>query len=765
MQSRILFLFLFFITGSIAIAQNRIGVWKSHLPYNNASDLTFAGSKVYCATEGGLFYYNQQDNSVEKVSKEDGLSDTQISALGYSEELAVTVIGYYNANIDLIEGNRVYNIPDIMRYTQILGDKRIYNIMVKDNLAYLSTGFGIVILNIETKEINQTCKIGEGGSQIKVNETCFHGSFLYAISDQGVYKADMNAPNLNLQDYNFWNRVMDIPHYDKKFNAIASMNDTLFVSYQSDIFGGDNIYYYYGNVWNIFSPFTNENCYHLSVWNENLIVSENYHIQIYPPSGEQIKIFINFPKCAFIDSNAILWIADSEKGLVRRPLNEDKLYELNPNGPGTMFVSDIAISENILYTVPGGLNADGTNIYRSAQINTFKNNHWSGQKTIDYRDFYRIAIDPDNPEHYYIASWGYGLYEYQKDSLIKVYREENSTLQTVIPGDYYRLGGITYDQSGNLWITNSSVAEPLSVLKKDGKWKSFTLNNLATSPFIGDIIVTQSGYKWMILTPGRGLFVMDDNGTIDNTDDDRYLKFDVKDEFNAVITNDVYAIAEDADGNIWLGTNKGVLVYYNPSAVFDGENFYAQGIKLPRNDGDDGADFLLVTESVSAIAIDGANRKWLGTKNAGVSLVSDDGITLIHNFTAENSPLLSNSITSIAINDKNGEVYFGTDKGIISYTADAIAASDNFESVFVFPNPVRENFTGDVSITGLVENSLVKITDLNGNLVFEAVSLGGQVLWNGKNFSGDRVNTGVYLVFCSSEDGTLSKVTKLLFIH
>jgi sugar lactone lactonase YvrE len=765
MKSSILFLFIFFITVQTTIAQNRMGVWRSHLPYNFASQVTLAGNKVYCVTDGGLFYYNQLDNSIEKPSKEDGLSDTQISALGYSEELAITIIAYTNANIDLIEENRVYNIPDIMRYTQILGDKRIYNIMVQDNLAYLSTGFGIVILNIETREITQTCKIGEGGAQIKVNGTCFNGSYLYAITDQGVYRADMNAPNLNLQDFHFWNRELDIPQFNKKFNAITSVKDRVYVSYQSDVFGGDIIYYRDASSWKIFSNFVTDNCNYLSTWKDNLVVSANYHVQIFSPDGGAFFILINAPMCAYIDKNDVLWVADHEKGLVRRPMSGDKLNFLVPNGPGTKFVSHIAISENIVYTVPGGIKTDGSNLYRSAEINTLKNNLWSGRKTTDYRDFYRIAIDPGNPEHYYIASWGYGLYEYQKDSLIEVYREENSTLQTAIPGDYYRLGGITYDQSGNLWVTNSSVAEPLSVLKKDGKWKSFTLNNLATSPFIGDIIVTQSGYKWMILTPGRGLFVMDDNGTIDNTDDDRYLKFDVKDEFNAIITNDVYAIAEDADGNIWLGTNKGILVYYNPSAVFDGENFYAQEIRVPRNDGTPDADFLLVTESVSAIAIDGANRKWLGTKNAGVSLVSDDGITLIHNFTAENSPLLSNSITSIAINDKNGEVYFGTEKGIISYTADAIAASDNFESVFVFPNPVRESFTGDVSITGLMENSLVKITDLNGNLVFEAISLGGQVLWNGKNFSGKRVNTGVYLVFCSSEDGTLSKVTKLLFIH
>lgn len=258
---------------------------------------------------------------------------------------------------------------------------------------------------------------------------------------------------------------------------------------------------------------------------------------------------------------------------------------------------------------------------------------------------------------------------------------------------------------------------------------------------------------------------MDDNGTIDNEDDDRYAKIDVKDEFNAIITNDIYSIAEDHDGNIWLGTNKGILVYYNPNAVFDGENFYAKPIYIPRIDDPTKGDALLVTESVSAIAIDGANRKWLGTKNAGVSLVSDDGLKQLYNFTAENSPLLSNSISSIAINDITGEVFFGTDNGIISFVAEATGPAENYESVFVYPNPVRENYTDDIVIKGLVENTLLKITDLNGNLVFETISLGGQALWNGKNFDNERVATGVYMIFCSNEEGTLSHVTKLLFIH
>lgn len=763
MKKAAILLFLIITIQSSISAQRRIGSWKSYLPYSNAAKLVIAGDKVYCSTAGGLFYYDKTDLSVGKISKENGLSDTEISAIGYSDFTGSVVIAYTNGNVDIIQNNQVYNIPDIMKNTQILGDKRIYNISVDGGTAYLCSGFGIIVLNLEKKEFSETYKIGEGGAQVKVNDFTFTGSGFFAATDQGIYIANRDAPNL--LDYQYWKRDTQIPNYNKKFNAIKAIGDRVYASYQSGIEYGDAIYYFDGFVWTTLSNFIADNSFHLSSWDQNLVVSGLNNVHIFSATGERTSIYINSPKCAFIDHDNVLWAADSENGLIRRPINEDSPMVISPNGPSTIYVSDIKISKDILYTVPGGPNSGYNNLFRTAEINIFKNNNWKGKKVPGYGDYYRIAIDPVDPEHYYIGSWGYGLSEFKNDSLINVYKD-NSSLQTIIPGDYYRLGGMAFDKSGNLWITNAGVPKPLSVLTKDGEWASFNLNNLANLLYVGDIIVSASGYKWMIQILGsRGLLVFDDNETIDNPDDDRAIKLDIKDENDAIITNDVYSIAEDHDGNIWLGTNKGVLVYYNPAAVFDGENFNAQHINVPRNDGTPYGDYLLVTETVTSIAIDGANRKWLGTKNAGVSLVSDDGLKQIYNFTSENSPLLSNSVTSIAINDKNGEVFFGTDKGIISFTAEATGPSENFDSLFVYPNPVRETFTGDISITGLLDNTTVKVTDLNGNLVFETLSLGGQALWDGKNFRGERVGTGVYLVFCSSEDGALSRVTKLLFIH
>jgi len=765
MNIRFLFFLLLGVFSYDAIAQNRIGSWRSHLPYANASKLILAGDKTYCSTDGGLFYFNQADNSIDKISKENGLSDTEISTLAYSSEYGITIIAYSNANIDFILNNSVINFPDIMR-KQIMGDKRINSINIQGDYAYFSTGFGIVALNLVRREISWTIdKIGEGGLPIKVNETCIEGGYYYAATDQGIYRASLTAQNI--QDYNYWNRISDIPNFNKKFNAIIAFDGIVYASHRTGTPAGDIIYSWDGAVWTRFPPFNNDDCNHFSNWNGKLVVSSRYHVHVYQNEVETDLILVNSPKCAYIDQNSVLWAADSEKGLARHDLKDGSKEFIVPNGPSTNSVSDIKISGDIVYSVPGGPTSSNNNQFRNGEVNTFKDSEWNSFKRTEYKDFYRIAVDPADPKHYFVGSWGYGLFEFRNDSLYKRYKEDNSSLQTIIPGDFSRLGGLSYDNEGNLWVSNASVPQPLSVLLKTGEWQSFDLNNiLPTTIYTGDIVVAQSGYKWMILTSHtRGLLVMDDNGTIENPDDDRYLKLDIKDENNAIITNDVYSIAEDREGNIWLGTNKGILVYYNPWAVFDGSNFYAQSITIPRIDDPKFGDPLLGTETVTSIVVDGANRKWLGTKNAGVSLVSDDGLKQIHNFTMENSPLLSNSITTISINEKNGEVFFGTDKGIISFVAEATGPEENYQSVLVFPNPVRESYTGDIAISGLTENTLVKITDLNGNLVFETISLGGQALWDGNNFRGERVRTGVYLVFCSSDDGTLSHVTKLLFIH
>jgi len=279
---------------------------------------------------------------------------------------------------------------------------------------------------------------------------------------------------------------------------------------------------------------------------------------------------------------------------------------------------------------------------------------------------------------------------------------------------------------------------------------------------LGEILIDQYNQFWVPLPPNHGLFVFNPHNTIDNEKDDSIVKFNPISAFGDAITN-VYCVASDRDGYIWAGTDKGPVVYSNPENIFT-ETAGAQ-VKIPRNDGSGLADVLLGTETINCITVDGANRKWFGTDKGGAFLFSPDGTRQIYHFNTDNSPIFSNTIKTIGINDQTGEVFFGTDKGIISFRATATNPNDNFTNVYVYPDPVRENYNGIITITGLIENTIVKITDISGNLVYQTKSLGGQATWDGKGHGGRKVATGVYLVFCSNEDGSKTYVTKMLVIH
>lgn len=761
MKKNIAFFLLILSIVFSANAQIGVGEWREHLPFSFAKNVCESSSKIFMATEQGVMAYDKKSKHIEKYTKVNGLSDIGISAMAYSSENNLLFIGYSNGNIDLLKDNQIDNLSDIKR-ASITGSKSINHILFIDQYAYLSCGFGIIVVNLEKLEIKDTYFIGDFGSQVNVNQIAFDNNYFYAATNEGIFMADYL--NANLVDYANWNKITDIPDYTSVFNAIYVNNEMILVNKVNESMS-DVIYYDDGEGWSIF----NQNYTTI-----RKIKYSNNKVQIV--TRESILVYdhdLNFldsitendipslnPYDVLIDDNDIYWIGDYGNGLIKF-VNGSK-ENIFVNAPYTANSFDIDIFNNRVLVAGGGVTPAWNNVFLNGSVFSFRKEQWKSMMNYEVPDYVKVKMDPYNIEHYFVGSWGNGVIEYMNDEIIEVYNESNSSLQSIVPGEnYIRVAGIEFDDDNNLWVTNTNVTNPVSVKSSNGQWYNFNFDSEISNLLISDIMVTENNHKWVVL-PGTGLFIFDDNNSPDNENDDLYKKIGVVDENGKIITNNIFSIAEDLDGNIWVGTDQGIVVYYNPADVFESSLFYAQRIVLTI---DDYTQYLLNTETITSIAVDGANKKWLGTQTAGVYLVSDDGTEEVYHFTEENSPLLSNKINDVAINHETGEVFFATNKGLISYRGSATMGSDEFRDVYVYPNPVRENYEGEITIRGLVSDVSVKITDISGNIVYETTAEGGQATWNGKNFSGQRVSTGVYLVFCSNEDGTKTHITKLLFIR
>ncbi len=761
MKKNIAFFLLILSIVFSANAQIGVGEWREHLPFSFAKNVCESSSKIFMATEQGVMAYDKKSKHIEKYTKVNGLSDIGISAMAYSSENNLLFIGYSNGNIDLIKDNQIDNLSDIKR-ASITGSKSINHILFIDQYAYLSCGFGIFVVNLEKLEIKDTYFIGDFGSQVHVNQIAFDNNYFYAATNEGIFMADYL--NANLVDYANWNKITDIPDYTSVFNTIYVNNGMILVNKVNESVS-DVIYYDDGEGWSIFNQnyttirkikYSNNK---VQIVTSGSILVYDHDLNFLDSITENDIPSLN-PYDVLIDDNDVYWIGDYGNGLIKF-VNGSK-ENIFVNAPYTANSFDIDIFNSRVLVAGGGVTPAWNNVFLNGSVFSFRKEQWKSMLNYEAPDYVKVKIDPYNIEHYFVGSWGNGIIEYMNDEIIEVYNESNSSLQSIVPGEnYIRVAGMEFDDDNNLWVTNTNVTNPVSVKSSNGQWYNFNFDSEISNLLISDIMVTENNHKWVVL-PGTGLFIFDDNNSPDNENDDLYKKIGVVDENGKIITNNIFSIAEDLDGNIWVGTDQGIVVYYNPADVFESSLFYAQRIVLTI---DDYTQYLLNTETITSIAVDGANKKWLGTQTAGVYLVSDDGTEEVYHFTEENSPLLSNKINDVAINHETGEVFFATNKGLISYRGSATKGSDEFRDVYVYPNPVRENYEGEITIRGLVSDVSVKITDISGNIVYETTAEGGQATWNGKNFSGQRVSTGVYLVFCSNEDGTKTHITKLLFIR
>lgn len=760
---------LLFLTQTAFSQSVGIGKWREHLPYHQITHVAETGDLIYAATPYSIFSYDKEDASITRLNKINGLSDIGVSTIISNPSQSTLIIAYNNTNIDLIENGKIINISDIKR-KPILGNKTINNISFIGNLAYLACGFGIVVMNVERHEIVDTYYIGPDGSNINVLDVAFHepSGYLYAATESGIYKADIDSPNL--AHFEYW--TVDETMGDKAYNHIEHFGDMLIVNKPGTNDTSDTLFTYNGNAWNYFNLAETTKVKSIRASEEHLLVAHLYYVFQYNQSMQEVTKVWSYnpaspnPEDALVSKEGLIYIGDRNNGLVKR--NDEWNYEfIRPSGPATTDVFAMQAHQNYLWVVPGGKTSSWGSMWKGGLVyglddgNWKAYNRWNTQGMDHLRDLLCIAVDPGDPKRYFTGSWGAGLIEMQNGIVTGTFDNQNSSLQySVYDPSWMGIGGVAFDEQGNLWVTNSSAANLLSVKKTDGTWRSFSLSPVASAIDIGGITIDKYGQKWMLVRD-HGLIVFSDMGTIDNTADDRVRRLSGATGNGSLPGATIMSLAVDQNGELWIGTNEGVAVIRNPENVFTGSNFDAY---RPIIDQDGYGAYLLDSEAVTAIAIDGANRKWLGTDRAGVFLMSADGLEQIYHFNEDNSPLLSNSITALTI-DGNGEVFFGTSRGIIGYRAEATPPPPVFTDVVVFPNPVRPEYDGIIAVRGLVKDADIKITDIAGNMIFKTRAFGGQAIWNGRNFDGRRAQSGVYLVFISNSDGSETLATKILFMN
>ncbi len=751
-----------------------VGQWRDHLPYYQCNSVTDASDRIYASTPYAVFYLNKEDYSTGRITRISGLSDIGINAIAWNNAYNTLVIAYSNANIDLIKEGRIINISDIAR-KQILGNKTINHIFFVGQYAYLSCGFGIVVLDIAREEIRDTYYIGKDGSQVNVMAITMNDQdTLFAATAKGIYKAWQKEPNL--ANFAMWKRELKLDT-SATYNAVASFAGKVFVSKKGGTIPADTIYAYQSGAWTKFTTTNYPVIKQLRASKDFLMVSYNYYVVAYDASLKlattiwEYQPGAPFPLDAIADAEKRYWVADSYSGMVGFDASKGTFTHVNLGGPLTGLAFSMTGHGNSVYIVPGGRDASYIPIFTQPQVYHLNGSDWTNLSPFNNpimqqtHDIVATAVNPTNPKQVYAASYGKGLLELSGDSVIRRFTEKNSTLRHHTSSDTsdIRVGGVTFDKQGRLWVVNSHNNSCLS--KRDGNtWTGYTLP-IVNENDLGQIIVDRNGQKWIQMRYGNmnpnSMVVFKENENSANPQDYQAKLLNSTVGSGAIPGNNVFAMAEDHNGEIWIGTEKGIAVFYNPEDVFSGRNFDAQRILV--NQGGY-VQYLLENETVTAIAIDGANRKWVGTDRGGVFLFSEDGTKEIYHFTAKNSPLLSDRITCLAIN-ADGEVFFGTDKGVISFRSTATEANDTFGDVYAFPNPVRPDYDGYIAVKGLVNNAQVRITDVSGVAVFSTRAEGGQAIWDGKTFDGRKVRTGVYLVFAANDDGSEKVVTKILFVN
>lgn len=753
----------------LTAAQTAVGSWRSHLAYHNATQCAVAGGKVYVLSDGSLYSYSPDDEFVETYDKATILSDQGIRHIAVDDASGILVIVYNNANIDLLHPDgSVNNITDFAGKATL--DPIVNDLRIADGHAYLATNFGLTILHIKRGEFVNTYQLNK-----TTHSSLQLGDIIYAATADGLYCGHITD---NLLDGTNWQQLNT-----GTYTQLASLDGQL-VALQTD-----------KSVYRIApdgqatllrkGPFS-----FVHTTRGILFAGNHVNVFAYDALDRFTLLALDGTIAHLTTDGTTYWAARGAKGLAgyrydagsktAQPVVEDII----PNSPIRNHCQYLSfVGDDRLLIAGGCLNYfdntffDGTlMMYEEGTWTSFQEEGIAQQTGVHYKNMTSIVQDPKDASHHYASSFGQGIYEFRDMQLVAHYTDKNSLLESAVPASnrYTRISRLQYDRDGNLWIANAdgggNVKSPLKLLKPDGEMIPLYYKQLESLPTITEVLFDSRGWVWVVsMRYDVRLFCIDLGGTPYNTADDRVRTFTEKFTDQDGQSAEVYYIndiAEDLNGDLWVLTDRGPYVLYNPSDAFD-DNYHFTKIKVPRNDGTNYADYLLDGVYTTCLTIDDANRKWIGTLNNGLYLITGDGLETVQHLTKDNSPLPSNTIESLALHHPTGELYIGTDKGLVSYTTDATRAATEYapDKVYAYPNPVAPDYDGPITVVGLKANSHVKITNTAGRLVAQGTSLGGSFTWNGRTPQGQRVATGIYYVLGCDEEGREGVVTKILFIR
>ncbi|MCM1108284.1 MAG: hypothetical protein NC388_04400 [Clostridium sp.] len=755
---------------SISMQAQVLGSWKAYPAYCISTMNVPAGERIYSLCEGNLFHYNTTDSEVFCYDRVNHLSDCKIKFIDYCTSEKKLIAVYENGNIDLIYDNGdIFNLPQLKNVVRT--SKNINNLFLYNHMAYIATSFGMVIVDMKKEEISDTYDWHKDVTAI-------------ALDDNRIY---MTAD----KEFRIGDRTKNLKEYDNWTFKCNWTCDKL-VIFDNEIFSlrkGLGIYKHNVNMVpnkNITGDFK-----YMELYDGKLISGtpkKQYLLESANDLEHTDEKSVNYSNdfVCLTYNKGIYWASRGLHGLQPYKLNnatwQPVQSAIQPNSPVRdntcylRFAGERLLVAGAFYNYIGRV-YDGTVMY-------YENNKWTNfeeegipEKTnTTYINTTTIAQDPSDPSHHFVTSTRNGLYEFRNAKFVRKYDNRNASLNTILPDEkepwkHVCVSGVTYDREGNLWMINNQIDTIIKVMKPDGKWVRLYYPELKGAETCDFIMFDSNNNLWMNSRrmDKKGIFVLNTNGTLEKTSDDtHYLRKTVTNQDGTTYNtlSEYYCVTEDLDGKIWIGTSQGPFIINNP-ADFISNDFTYEQIKIARNDGTNLADYLLDGIAVTCITVDGANRKWIGTSYNGVYLISADGQELIHHFTTENSPLLSDNIYSIAIHPRTGEVFFGTDNGLISYASDATTPEENLkdDNIYAYPNPVEPDYTGQVSIVGLTRDSEVKITSNTGQLIYSGISNGGMFTWNVRNRQGKRVSSGIYNVITSTADGNEAVVTKIAVIN